>query len=493
MNASMNADDAPPPKGRSQDRPATPPEPGPDKSIAKETDYERVLAQYSDTYSRRSGERDTVILSPLSAAICAKDEESTVVLLNGGANPNEVDTMGKNALHRAAETGCGPRVFRRILERIDDVNASDVVGRTALMFAAMHNQMDILISLMNTADCHGLPRIDLNAQDGMHHYTALHHAVERNHSRIVEQLLLGNVDLSIVANWGTPLKFARKYERHEIEKMLSEKEKENHQVMGVENEGIDGILAVMAQHRDSTEVQYKGCYILGNVAFNGANCRTIAEKGGIDVILAGMKQHPDSTEVQQKGCYALARVNGRTIAEKGGIDVILAGMKQHPGSTGVQENGCYALGMVAAGNDANQRTIAEKGGIEAAFRAMTQHSHDEGVQRRGCGVMWHMVRCESVRPAIREGKAVMDAARNNFPNNGNIQYCLNIVCRMCNDELALRSEQMNRGSRFGDRRGGYDDCGSGFGRGRGFSDRRGGYGRSYDDDSSSRGRTDDQT
>ena len=38
-----------------------------------------------------------------------------------------------------------------------------------------------------------------------------------------------------------------------------------------------------------------------------------------------------------------------------------------------------------------------------------------------------MVDCESVRPAIREGKAVMDAARNNFPNNHNIQEWLNYV------------------------------------------------------------------
>ena len=92
-------------------------------------------------------------------------------------------------------------------------------------------------------------------------------------------------------------------------------------------------------------------------------------------------------------------------------------MKQHPDSTEVQQYGCRALGQVAYLNDATRRTIAEKGGIEAAFRAMTQHSHDEQVQWRGCYMMYHMVRCESVRPAIREGKALMDAARNNFPNN----------------------------------------------------------------------------
>ena len=72
-------------------------------------------------------------------------------------------------------------------------------------------------------------------------------------------------------------------------------------------------------------------------------------------------------------------------------------------------------------------TLAEKGGIEAAFRAMTQHSHHEGVQANGCFMMYMMVDCESVRPAIREGKAVMDAARNNFPNNARIKQFLKDV------------------------------------------------------------------
>ena len=92
----------------------------------------------------------------------------------------------------------------------------------------------------------------------------------------------------------------------------------------------------------------------------------------------------------------------------------------------MQRIGCNALGYVA-GNDANRPIIAEKGGIEAAFHAMTQHSDHEEVQDYGCFMMWHMVRCESVRPAIREGKAVMDAARNNFPNNDYIKQNLEWV------------------------------------------------------------------
>ena len=103
-------------------------------------------------------------------------------------------------------------------------------------------------------------------------------------------------------------------------------------------------------------------------------------------------------------------------------------MAQHRDSTEVQEQGCWALRNVAAYNAANRRTIVEKGGIETVFHAMTQHSHDEEVQDWGCYMMYIMVIwCESARPAIREGKAVMDAARNNFPNNNAIQRRLNDV------------------------------------------------------------------
>jgi hypothetical protein len=116
----------------------------------------------------------------------------------------------------------------------------------------------------------------------------------------------------------------------------------------------------------------------------------------------------------------------REARQKQDIDVILAVMAQHRDSTKVQEQGCFALGSVAY-IAATWPTIAEKGGIEAVFHAMTQHSHHEWVQKWGCRVMYMMVDLESAIPAIRKGKAVMDAARNNFPNNSNIQLYLNKV------------------------------------------------------------------
>ena len=68
-----------------------------------ETNYERALTLHSDTVLPAFwGEADGCLLTPLGAAIYAKDEESAEALLDGEADPNEVDGCGRNALFMAA-------------------------------------------------------------------------------------------------------------------------------------------------------------------------------------------------------------------------------------------------------------------------------------------------------------------------------------------------------------------------------------------------------
>jgi hypothetical protein len=196
---------------------------------------------------------------------------------------------------------------------------------------------------------------------------------------------------------------------------------------------LEAVIHCMQSRPEHVGVQTEGCFaLMCLVAGESAHQVRVAEAGGIAAILTAMAQHRDSTEVQIYGCLALGNVAGnndanqRTIAEKRGIDIILTAMQQHPGSTEVQQEGCNALAVVAH-SAATRPTIAEKGGIEAVFHAMTQHSHHERVQECGCGVMYCMVRLESARPAIRKGKEVMDAARNNFPNNSDIKRWLDDV------------------------------------------------------------------
>eukprot|EP00505_MAST-04D_sp_SCG-Rhode-Island_P003171 Stramenopile-MAST_4_protein_3171 len=172
-----------------------------------ETDYERAVAKHRDTRPFYG-----TLHSPLSAALRVKDEESAMVLLDGGADPNEVDEYGWNALHTAAWKGCRPPLFQRVVARIHDVNTVinvgcvgtlAHVGMTALMWAATNNHLDEVISLMNH------PGIDVNVQS-RYNNTALHWAAYNNHPAIVSQLLS---DDNINANLKnrdnkTPLKWA---------------------------------------------------------------------------------------------------------------------------------------------------------------------------------------------------------------------------------------------------------------------------------------------
>jgi ankyrin repeat protein len=153
---------------------------------------------------------------PLVTALDTEDDDAIWVLLEHDADPNEVDEYGQNALHHAAWKGCRPPLFQRVVARIHDVNTVDNGGNTALMWAAGNNQLGVVISLMNH------PGIDLNVQDRINNYTALHHAVYHNHPAIVSQLLSDDkMDASLKDGYNrTALKHAIVHGYGECEKIL---------------------------------------------------------------------------------------------------------------------------------------------------------------------------------------------------------------------------------------------------------------------------------
>ena len=84
------------------------------------------------------------------------------------------------------------------------------------MYAAENNQLDVVISLMNH------PRIDLNVQERIDNWTALHCAVWNNHPAIVSQLLSHDkIDASLKENINkTALKCAIDWGRAECVTIL---------------------------------------------------------------------------------------------------------------------------------------------------------------------------------------------------------------------------------------------------------------------------------
>jgi len=146
-------------------------------------------------------------------AIENEKERLINLILDSGVDPNEVDEKGSNALHRAALKGYPLPLFKRILEKIKDVNAGNKIGWTALINAAALNRLHIVEVLMNH------PRIDVNVQDKSGN-TALYHAV--SHPAIAKALMNHpGIDLNTVDNYGwTALMYAAWKNKLDIVKEL---------------------------------------------------------------------------------------------------------------------------------------------------------------------------------------------------------------------------------------------------------------------------------
>jgi len=153
--------------------------------------------------------------NPLSAALEAKDEDAAEALLDGGADPNEIDGRGRNALHWAAFVDCRLSLFHRILGMIHNVNVVDNTGSTALILAAVDDNPGIVTALMK------VEKINVNVQNNWKR-AALHEAVKNNSPAIVTQILGDDkVDTSLKDDDDrTPMKVAILLKRNRHEKCL---------------------------------------------------------------------------------------------------------------------------------------------------------------------------------------------------------------------------------------------------------------------------------
>ena len=146
----------------------------------------------------------------MCAALEAKDEDAAEALLDGEADPNEVDGIGMNALHRAAGKAC-LSLFPEF-SMIRNVNAVQNGGYTALMIAARFNHLDMVVSLMNH------PGIDVNVQDS-DNSTALHLQYQQLPAILAQLVSDDRVDTSLKDNT-TEHHWGRHWGHDECEKIL---------------------------------------------------------------------------------------------------------------------------------------------------------------------------------------------------------------------------------------------------------------------------------
>ncbi len=133
-------------------------------------------------------------------------ERVLIALLECGANINAVDTKGRTALIIAAQQGhtqvvkwlwnrggtaeptllnaallSGPREVQALLDAGNDVNAKDIDGNTALVWAARRGRVETVLKLI-------MAGADVNAADN-EGYTVLMRAVEKGHVDVIRMLL----------------------------------------------------------------------------------------------------------------------------------------------------------------------------------------------------------------------------------------------------------------------------------------------------------------
>lgn len=225
---------------------------------------------------------------PLCAALQANDDDAVEALLDDKADPNEVLTYGINALHVAAEHGCNLHLFGRILGMINNVNAADNGGVTALMYAVQKKRLDMVVLLMNHKD------IDVNIQEKHYNTTALHKAIEANYSDIVTQLINDDrVDTSLRNGFNkTPLDVARDLRRIKCAKILREhKFKKN--IIKIQEE-------IKRDHEQARKKAARKKYQRKKAPL----CAALKEKDEV-AVEALLDDKADPNKVNEYGCNAL--------------------------------------------------------------------------------------------------------------------------------------------------------------------------------------------
>ena len=115
------------------------------------------------------------------------------VLLNAGADPNIIDSMGDTCLHAAVHAGCQKEVVPAIIDHGADLNITDQHKQTALVLACCLGNLDILNIILHYKADPNIADIDGD--------TLLHIAVQKNINKEILQLIIDyGADVNAVNN-----------------------------------------------------------------------------------------------------------------------------------------------------------------------------------------------------------------------------------------------------------------------------------------------------
>ena len=187
---------------------------------AKQLKRNKCVEILIDGMAKQTESRDRYKISDsnLMSALARKSEEAIWYFLDTGGNPNEVDRLGRNALHRVSLHGCSLPLLKKILDMTENVNARTTgFLRTALMFAVSKNHIEMVKLFMEDT------RVDLNVQDN-DKQTALHKAVLYDVRDVLQLLLSDDRVITTITdiNKRTPLKYANDIRHLECASILEE-------------------------------------------------------------------------------------------------------------------------------------------------------------------------------------------------------------------------------------------------------------------------------
>ena len=115
------------------------------------------------------------------------------VLIDAGADIDTNNNAGRSPLHYACDSGA-LEVVKMLVEAGARVRATDDEGRTCLMLAACSGHTETVRYLVS------LPEVELNQQDIEDNETALHVAVQKKATDVVQVLIDAGADIDIQNN-----------------------------------------------------------------------------------------------------------------------------------------------------------------------------------------------------------------------------------------------------------------------------------------------------